>query len=462
MPPRTTRKKLPGSLPKDLSAWLAHHSIDEIEALVPDLTGSAKGKIIPRAKYQEDVGLRMPLSMFGQTVNGDYVAPLFDEGLMTEADSDIFLLPDAESARLVPFTEEPAATLIHDCFYADGSPVPFAPRQVLQHVLSHYEKSGWTPQIAPEMEFYLVKPNPDSDYPLEAPVGRSGRSESGRQSFSIDAVNEFEPLFEDLYNACETQRIGLETLIHEAGPAQMEVNLNYGNAVDLADQVFLFKRTLREVAMRHKIYATFMAAPLNNQPGSSMHIHQSLIDQRTGRNLFSTDAGRESSRFHAYIGGLQRYLPAALALMAPNINSFRRLGLDEFTPPNNTEWGYDNRAASLRIPQSGPEARRVENRLPGADVNPYLAIAASLACGYLGMREKLTPRPALNGSIPDTASPLPHTLKGALEELQRCEPLRRILGEPFVALYCGVKSQEYKAFMRVISAWEREHLLLNV
>lgn len=462
MPPRTTRKKLPGSLPKDLCAWLARHNIDEIEALVPDLTGSAKGKIIPCAKYQADAGLRMPVSLFGQTVDGDYVEPLYEEGLMTEADSDIFLLPDADSVRLMPFTPEPSATLIHDCFYADGSQVPFAPRQVLQHVLSHYEAAGLTPQIAPEMEFYLVKPNPDADYPLEAPIGKSGRSESGRQSFSIDAVNEFEPLLEELYSACETQRIGLETLIHEAGPAQMEVNLHYGNAVELADQVFLFKRILREVAMRHDIYATFMAAPLSNQPGSSMHIHQSLIDRRSGRNLFSTEAGRESARFHAYIAGLQHYLPAATALMAPNINSFRRLAMVEFSPPNNTEWGYDNRAASLRVPQSDPKARRVENRLPGADVNPYLAIAASLACGYLGMQEKLTPRPALKDAQPADESPLPHTLKDALDELQRCAPLRRMLGEPFVTLYCGVKSQEYQAFLRVISAWERKHLLLNV
>ena len=462
MPPRIIRRKLPGSLPKDLRAWFAHHRIDEIEALVADLTGSAKGKIVPRAKYQADVGLRMPISLFGQTVDGDYVLPLFDEGLMTEADSDMFLQPDASSVRLVPFAAEPSAALIHDCFYADGSPVPFAPRQVLQRVLSYYHEAGWVPQIAPEMEFYLVKPNPDADYPLEPPIGRSGRPESGRQSFSIDALNEFEPLFEDLYSVCETQRIGLETLIHEAGPAQMEVNLTYGNAIDLADQVFLLKRALREVAMRHKTYATCMAAPLNNQPGSSMHIHQSLINRRTGKNLFSTEGGKESAQFRHYIGGLQKYLPAALALMAPNINSFRRLAMEEFSPPNNTEWGYDNRAARLRVPQASPEARRVENRLPGADVNPYIAIAASLACGYLGMREKILPRDPLGDAKPSVESPFPHTLRGALDELQRCQPLCEVLGAPFVALYCGVKSQEYKAFLRVISAWEREHLLLNV
>ena len=156
--------------------------------------------------------------------------------------------------------------------------------------------------MAPELEFYLVEQNKDADYPLKPPVGRSGRSEPGRQSYSIAAVNEFDPLFDDIYQFCEDQEIEIDTLIHEDGPAQMEINLIHGPPLDLADQVFLFKRTAREAALRHKMYATFMAKPHAKEPGSAMHIHQSVVDVKTRRNIFSNPDGtrhRSSSRTSA-------------------------------------------------------------------------------------------------------------------------------------------------------------------
>ena len=119
------------------------------------------------------------------------------------------------------------------------------------------------------------------------PVGRSGRTESGRQAYGIDAVNEFDPIFEDVYDYCEAQRIDIDTLTHEAGAAQIEINFNHGDPLELADQVFLFKRTVRETAIRHNVYATFMAKPMQGEPGSAMHVHQSVVETDTGRNLFS-------------------------------------------------------------------------------------------------------------------------------------------------------------------------------
>ena len=454
----STENKARGKLPADLRNWLDSNNIEEIEAVIPDMTGVAKGKILPAKKYQEDVGLRLPESIFGQTVDGDYPT---EWDVLGEADGDIFLKPDPSTVRPVPFASDPTAVIIHDCYHFDGKPVEVSPRQVLRRVLNLYKKQGWSPVVAPEVEFYLVKPNPDADYALEPPVGRSGRPESGRQSFSIDALNEFDPLFEDLYDYCDAQDIGIETLIHESGVTQMEINLLHGDALELADQVFLFKRGMREVAMRHEIYATFMAAPMENQPGSAMHLHQSLIDEK-GRNVFSTRNGTESRLFRWYIGGLQKYLPAAMALIAPNVNSYRRLAPDEFGTPINIEWGYDNRTAGLRVPVSNPQARRVENRIAGADVNPYLAIAASLACGYLGMTNQIKPKAPIEGDAYSQATTLPHTLREAVDELLGCKDLHPLFGEKFVRLFSSVKHHEYNIFLNVVSAWEREHLLLNV
>jgi glutamine synthetase len=225
--------------------------------------------------------------------------------------------------------------------------------------------------------------------------------------------------------------------------------------------VFLFKRTAREAAFRHKMYATFMSKPMAREPGSAMHIHQSIVEAKGGANVFSDKDGNPTPLFFAHIAGLQKYLPSAMSLFAPNVNSFRRITRHNMAPIN-THWGYDNRTAGLRVPMSNAENRRIENRLGGADANPYLAIAASLACGYLGMMEGLKPSEPIAGSAYDLPFGLPRNIEEAVRLLRECRPLIEVLGERFVLAYTAVKESEYETFLRVISSWEREHLLLNV
>ena len=443
----------------DIHQFFRERGISEVEAIIPDMAGIARGKIMPAQKFAADEGMKLPESIFLQTVTGDY--PSDTSSAMSPAEIDIVLKPDTKTVREVPWAAEPTAQVIHDCFYSDGRRVTMAPRHVLRHVLELYAQRGWEPVVAPELEFYLIEPNIDADYPLKPPIGRSGRAEPGRQSYSIAAVNEFDPLFDDMYQFCERQDIEIDTLIHEDGPAQMEVNLLHGDPLDLSDQVFLFKRTAREAALRHKMYTTFMAKPHGKEPGSAMHIHQSIVDKKTRQNIFSNPDGTPSALFFAHIAGLQKYLPAAMALFAPNVNSYRRITRAALAPIN-VQWGYDNRTAGLRVPVSNPENRRVENRVGGADANPYLAIAASLACGYLGMVENLQPTDPISGSAHDLPFALPRALDTALRRLGESEALIRVLGEPFVAAFSIVKNAEYEVFLQVISSWEREHLLLNV
>jgi glutamine synthetase len=442
----------------EIKQFLRDHSISEVEAIVADMTGVARGKIMPAEKYAEDEGMRLPESIFLQTVTGEYPD---DDSAINPSEIDIDLVGDPRSIRVVPWAPEPTAQVIHDCFYDDGRVVPMSPRFVLRRIIELYAAKGWRPVVAPELEFFLVDPNVDADYPLKPPVGRSGRPEIGRQAYSIAAVNEFDPLFDDIYAFCEAQSIDIDTLIHEDGAAQMEINLIHGDALDLADQAFLFKRTAREAALRHKMYATFMAKPMANEPGSAMHIHQSVVDVKTGQNVFSTPEGGPSPLFFSHIAGLQKYLPAAMSLVAPNVNSYRRITRYNMAPIN-VQWGYDNRTAGLRVPTSDPANRRVENRLAGSDANPYLAIAASLACGYLGMIEGLKPTEPISGSAYELPFALPMTLAESLRMLRGCKPLVELFGERFVLAYGAVKENEYETFLRVISSWEREHLLLNV
>ncbi len=445
----------------ELEQWLNEHRVTEIECLVPDLTGVARGKILPREKFTEDRGMRLPEAIVGMGVTGEFPTegPYYD--VIKPTDQDMHLRPDPSTVRIVPWATDPTAQVIHDCYDKDNKLVPFAPRSVLRRVCDLYAAEGWNPVVAPELEFYLVARNTDPDMPLKPPIGRSGRAETSRQAYSIDAVNEFDPLFEDVYDYCGKMGLNVDTLIHEVGAGQMEINFFHDHPLGLADEVFLFKRTVREAALRHDMFATFMAKPIAGEPGSAMHVHQSLVDSVTGKNIFSNDDGTASKKFYWFIGGLQRYIPAAMALFAPYVNSYRRLA--RFTAaPINIQWGTDNRTVGIRSPLASPAARRIENRVIGADANPYVALAATLACGYLGIKKQIEPTPECKGDAYLGDYQLPRSLGEALQLLRDEGDLHEILGKDFITVYTEVKEIEYAEFMKVISPWEREHLLLHV
>ncbi|MFP5393867.1 MAG: glutamine synthetase family protein [Gammaproteobacteria bacterium] len=445
-----------------MERWLDEQRILDVECLVPDMTGIPRGRSVARAKLMDAPSLRLPEAVLGMTVTGAY--PSDDSAYsraISAAQRDMLLRPDPSTVTRVPWAADHTAQVLLDCHFADGQPVDFAPRSVLRRVLGLYAAKGWRAQVAPELEFYLTARSGDPNIPLRAPVGRSGRAETSRQIYSIDAVNEFDPLFECLYDYCERMEIDAVTLIHEIGAGQMGIDFLPGEPLAMADTVVLFKRAVREVALRHGMHATFMAKPMMDEPGSAMHLHQTVFDAGTGGNLFTLDDGAPSPVFHHYLGGLQRYMPAAMALGAPYVNSYRRIVRGSLAPIN-VQWGVDNRTVGFRIPPTAPHERHIENRVIGADANPYLALAATLACGYLGMVEKIEPGAATIGSAHALDFELPESLPQALRSLRADDRLCALLGERFVDVFCAIKEHEYMEFMTVISPWEREHLLLHV
>ena len=442
-----------------IKQWLRDHQISEVECLVPDMTGNARGKFIPAHQFLDGSDPRLPESIMVQTVTGEYSDEHWE--FVEPTDTDMILKPDPSTMRLVPWAREPTAQIIHDCYTQDGELHPLASRSVLRRVLKLYESAGLKPVIAPEVEFYLVARNTDPDSELTPPTGRSGRRESARLSYSIAAVAEFEDFVEDMYDYADAQALDVDTLIHENGAAQMEINFRHGEPMALADQVFVFKRTVRETAHKYGMYATFMAKPMQREPGSALHIHQSLLDAETGKNIFADGNGEPSDAFMSYIGGLQRYTPELISLYAPNVNSYRRLAPD-ISAPINLNWGFDNRTTAFRVPNSEPAARRVENRFPGADANPYLALAATLGSGLLGMQQNLAPTKPHQGTANEDAVEVARTLEEALRKLSDTAALRDMFGELFLRAYAAVKLDEFEEFNRVISSWEREHLLLQV
>lgn len=435
-------------------AWFREHETEDVEAFVPDMAGAARGKVIPARKFGTGE-VKMPEGIFAQTVSGNYV--INDKNV---EDRDMVLVPDPTTIRPVPWASDPAASVFFDCMRKDGSAVDTSPRQVLKNVLTLYEARGWYPVVAPEVEFYLINPHNDPNEEVEPPEGRLGRREAAKQPYSVDAMNDFDPFINDVYDYCDVQDIRIDTLSQEMGPAQFEINFLHGNAVDLADQVFLFKRTVREAAIKHEMHATFLARPMSNEAGSALHVHQSIVD-REGRNIFSDDKGNPSGYFSAYLGGLQQYIPEAMLIFAPYPNSYRRF-LSYWASPVNLEWAMDNRTVGLRVPESDAESRRVENRLAGSDVNPYLALAATLACGYLGIEEGLKPRAPIEGSAYDLPYALHRGLFTAIEAFETSDAMRRTLGKPFVELYSALKHDECLEFEQIVTPWERKMLMFNV
>lgn len=447
-----------GNLPEATQDWLDGRAIEEVECIICDYAGIARGKAMPTRKFIGMESTFLPISIFYQTITGEYAD--YDT-LAAITESDLVLTPDLATAFAAPWAEDVTIQVIHDMAYQSGEPVMLAPRNVLKRVLAAYAEKGWAPVIAPEMEFYLTKPNIDPDFPLEPPIGRSGRQGAGRQSYSISAIDEYSAIVDTIYDFAEAQGISIDTIIQEGGAGQIEINLNHGDPLLLADQVFTFKRTIREAALRHNCYATFMAKPMEDEPGSAMHIHQSVVSAQTGENTFNTADGQPSELFYGFLGGQQKYLHAVISILAPYVNSYRRL-VPGASAPINLEWGVDNRSTGLRVPISSPEARRVENRVVGMDCNPYLAIAACLACGYLGMVAGVTPRDELKGDAYSLPHALPREVFEGLKQFNAYPQLRQLLGEDFCRMYEAIKLQEFEDYLRVISPWEREHLLLNV
>jgi glutamine synthetase len=445
-------------LPKSAIAYLDGRPPEEVECIIADMPGISRGKAMPALTFSRMTRMFLPDSIFFQTITGGY-ADMDIENQWTE--SDMVLTPDFASATSAPWTDDVTLQIIHNVEDQAGNPVPLIPRNVLKRVMALYAAQGWVPVVAPEMEFYLVARNTNPNQPIEPPMGRTGRRAASRQAYSMSAVDEYGPVIDDIYDFAASQGFEIDTIIQEGGAGQVEINLRHGDPVRLADEVFFFKRLIKEAALRHDCFATFMAKPMEDQPGSAMHIHHSVLDMKTGKNIFNDSMDQPTEKFLQFIAGLQTHLPAATPFIAPYVNSYRRY-VPNFSAPINLEWGNDNRTTGIRVPISSPEARRVENRIAGMDCNPYIGIAASLACGYLGMTAGLEPRSSAKGEAYSAVQDIPKSMQGALDLLEQDTTLQDALGPEFTAAFTAIKKMENEEFQQVISPWEREHLLLNV
>lgn len=425
---------------------------ERLELIISDMSGVPRGKVMDSASFDPTHLPHLPAGLFFQSLTGKYVDAI---ATYNPTDSDVLLSPDWSTLTPVVWKDGDSAQVICETLDKAGKPLAYDPRNVLLRVLDAWGEDGLSPVIAPEAEFYLLSAGTPPEEPFQIAAGRDNRLEQGGEAFSIDALEKFDTFTDAVTGACQQVGIGLSGVVHEMGPAQVELNLNHGPALKLTDELLTLKRIVKGAAFAEGMTASFLAKPLDNRAGSGLHVHVSAY--RDGHNVFSLIDGKVGEPLRYFIGGLQKFLPEAFALIAPNVNSYKRF-VPGLAAPINLEWGYDNRTTGFRVPYDKDENGRLENRVIGADANPYLAVAATLGCGLLGMRNRVEPSPAFGSDAFQLATDLPRDLPAALKRLNATPELETLFGKPFLDVYTSVKTQEMRHFSNEVTPWERRFL----
>lgn len=436
-----------------------HPGIDMVEAFVVDVNGVPRGKWIPRKSIKKILdpkySLRLPLSALAPDIWGNNVEA---SGLILEtgdSDGPCFLVP--ETLSTMPWLRKPVAQALMtmNCF-AD-------PRYVLARILTEYKKLGLTPVVAAEMEFYLHDAALNDRGGPQPPVAAATRRRVRESNiYNLNEADAFRKTLADMSRFCHAQGIPADTLLSENGPGQYEVNLiHVPDALRAADHAIMLKRVIKGVAARDGMGATFMAKPYADKAGSGLHVHFSILD-REGNNIFAGKDYKGTPALKHAIGGLLHGMADCTAIFAPNANSFRR-----FRPgsgaPTTLSWGYDNRSTALRIPESDIDATRIEHRVSGADVNPYLTFAAILAGALHGLKNKLTPPAAIKGEVDRSkVKALPHEWESALAAFERSRFTDEYFGKKYKKLYLACKRQEKDLLEREVSSAEHDAYLRDI
>jgi len=445
-------------LKREINRFLkANPEVKQFEVLASDICGHFFGKRYPIDKLASFAreGLAMPASMFVLSTLGEPLDGLYyglDDG---DPDAHFYLVPG--SLCLNNWGSKPRAqVLATTCSGAE--PAYYEPRHVLQKAVDAFAARKWRPMVAFELEFYLFEAKRDANDLLQVVRNpKTGRRDTATV-LSSTRIGDFEAVIDDIIHACQSQKIDTGAISSELGPGQFEINFNHHDDVlRAADETCLFKRTVIEVAKLHGMGASFIAKPMLEHAGNGLHMHISVVDNK-GSNVLAS-GNKAHARLHHAIGGLLTTMPAAMSFWAPNTNSYRRYRGGTSCAPVSLTWGNENRTVAFRIPLAKQGAWRVENRVPGADANPYLAMAATLAGMLHGIENKLDPGDATTAAVTGRDENLPLNMSKALATTISSEALINTMGRAFIELYCRHRSAETAAFENYISSREYDWYL---
>jgi glutamine synthetase len=443
----------------------AHPDIAFFDTMFTGLTGVPRGKRLRRDEVAKLYGgsAFVPGSIAGVDMLGDDCP---ETGLVWETgDADGIMLPVPGGLVPAPWLGADVAQVMCSLHGLDGIASPYDPRVVLARVLERLAADGLTPVVACELEFYLTERRRSREGMARLRRSRAtGDAPFGNQAHGLLETEDDADFLRALWAAADAQGLPLEGASAEASPGQLELTLHHqDDALRAGDQATCFKRAAKGVARTLGCNATFMAKPFDTIAGSGMHIHMSMLG-RDGGNIFAAEAADGTPALRHAIGGMARTMADAMAVLAPNANSYRRYVARSYAPtaPN---WGVNNRTVSLRIPAGSAASRRVEHRVAGADANPYLALAVVLAGAHHGIVNQVDPGPATQGDGYSAAEALGQALPtdwvAAIDRFQKSAVMRDYLGEAFVDLFATVKRTEQARFNAVVTALDYDWYLHN-
>ncbi|MEM9968857.1 MAG: glutamine synthetase family protein [Pseudomonadota bacterium] len=426
-----------------MKTWLQENpDVRSIRIACPDLNGQPRGKRLP-AKYADKAiagEMRFPLSVLNLDIWGEDIknSPL----VLKSGDQDGVLKPTERGFVPIPWLETPQALLPVSMFHEDGRPYQGDPRHALRAVIERYIARGLTPVCALELEFFLI----DDTGPLpQVPASpRSGKRRIAGDILGMRALDQFDQFLTELYDACDKMGIPADAAISESGLGQFEINLLHEpDALRVADNAWLFKMLVKGLARRHGFAATFMAKPYGDYSGSGLHLHFSVLGEN-GQNIFDNDRSDGSDALRHAVAGCLDCLQSSALIFAPHANSFERLVPGSHAPAGIC-WGYENRTTALRIPSSASSARRIEHRVAGGDVNPYLLLAAVLGAALNGMEDCTAPPEPLVGNAYHAETPqLTNEWATALHLFETDPQVARIFSPTLIRNFTMTKHQEMR------------------
>lgn len=450
----------------EVEAFLAEHpDIAVIDMLVPDMNGILRGKQLAREAASKlwTEGVRLPGSNYLLDWTGQNIPGLRFGS--RDGDPDWFCFAAPGTLAPAPWTQRPTGQVLASMYDADGRRHFADPRFIVEKVARKFAAMGLRPVVAIEYEFYLVEQEAAGHGEVRPARSPQTAWRSGETSvYGMDDIYDFEALLGEIHEACAAQALPAETVVSEYAPGQFEINLHHtGDAVRACDQALLLERCIKAVARRNGLIATFMAKPFEQQVGSGLHVHVSLLDDE-GRNVFAGPRDKVLGRpigaklRHA-VGGLMETMAEAMAVFAPNANSYRRLLPGTYAPVRGN-WGGDNRTVSVRVPGSDTQGLRIEHRVAGADANPYLVTAAVLAGIHHGLSKRIAPpAPVTGDGYARGGLELPLRWEAALEAFAEGKVLRRYFGAEYCDCFYAARRFECDAMHARIPALDYQWYL---
>lgn len=422
---------------------------ETIRVAAVDLNGIARGKRVPFSygKKLDKGAVRLPFSALNVDIWGEDIddSPLvFESG-----DADGILRPTGRGPMPMPWLASPSELHPMALYHDDGSAFLGDPRHALMAVLERYKNRGWQVMAATELEFHLVDDSTSTLTPAKSPL--TGKPMQTADVLSLATLDAFDDFFTDLYAASADMDLPAQAAISEGGVGQFEINLNHGDALKAADDAWLFKALVRGMARKHGMAATFMAKPFAADAGNGMHVHFSVVDA-DGRNIFDDGGPNGSTSLHHAIAGCLKAMPASTLIFAPHANSYARM-VPGAHAPTGISWAHENRTAAIRIPGGPTVARRIEHRVAGGDINPYLMLAVILGAALVGIEDGEMPTAPITGNAYDQDLPqLPTDWATAIDLFEASETMARILPVDLITNMVMMKRQEVRRMADLTTA----------